>query len=97
METKPGEAVSIIECDMSVDFAPPIGYQEPQRKIDEDEKQEEEEDNEVIDDDENLFKVFGGEGHRIDGKKKKNNVTYNVPVVKEIKKYVNSISYLQFK
>lgn len=29
LETKPGVAVSIIECDMNVDFAPPIGYVEP--------------------------------------------------------------------
>lgn len=29
LETKPRNAVSIIECDMDVDFAPPIGYQEP--------------------------------------------------------------------
>lgn len=29
LETKPGQAVSIIECDMNVDFAPPVGYVEP--------------------------------------------------------------------
>lgn len=29
LETKPGPAVSIIECDMNVDFAPPVGYVEP--------------------------------------------------------------------
>lgn len=29
LETRPGRAVSIIECDMSVDFAPPVGYVEP--------------------------------------------------------------------
>lgn len=29
LETKPGAAVSIIECDMNVDFAPPVGYVEP--------------------------------------------------------------------
>ncbi|KAH8851275.1 Ubiquitin recognition factor in ER-associated degradation protein 1 [Schistosoma japonicum] len=27
LETKPKDAVTIIECDMSVDFAPPVGYQ----------------------------------------------------------------------
>jgi hypothetical protein len=32
LETRPGNAVSIIECDMDVDFAPPVGYQEPDRK-----------------------------------------------------------------
>jgi len=30
-ETKPGPAVSIIECDMNVEFAAPVGYQEPER------------------------------------------------------------------
>lgn len=29
LETKPEAAVSIIECDMNVDFAPPVGYVEP--------------------------------------------------------------------
>lgn len=29
LELKPADAVSIIECDMEVDFAPPIGYIEP--------------------------------------------------------------------
>lgn len=29
LETKPGNAVSIIECDMNVEFAPPEGYSEP--------------------------------------------------------------------
>ena len=28
LETKPGNAVSIIECDMNVHFAPPLGYTE---------------------------------------------------------------------
>ena len=29
LDTKPGNAVSIIETDMNVDFAPPVGYEEP--------------------------------------------------------------------
>lgn len=29
LELKPAEAVTIIECDMEVDFAPPVGYVEP--------------------------------------------------------------------
>lgn len=32
LETKPQNAVSIIECDMDVDFAPPVGYEEPNYK-----------------------------------------------------------------
>jgi len=31
LETKPAQAVSVIECDLNVDFAPPVGYQEPGR------------------------------------------------------------------
>ncbi|CAG5126037.1 unnamed protein product, partial [Candidula unifasciata] len=31
LENKPGRAVSIIECDMMVDFASPVGYREPER------------------------------------------------------------------
>lgn len=31
LETRPGDAVSIIECDMDVDFAAPVGYEEPVR------------------------------------------------------------------
>ena len=27
LETKPAAAISVIECDLNVDFAPPIGYQ----------------------------------------------------------------------
>ncbi|KAB7497324.1 Ubiquitin fusion degradation protein 1-like protein [Armadillidium nasatum] len=34
LEVKPGNAVSIIECDMNVEFAAPIGYQEPQKHED---------------------------------------------------------------
>ena len=28
LETKPAAAISVIECDLNVDFAPPVGYQE---------------------------------------------------------------------
>ena len=30
LETKPNDAVTIIECDMKVDFAPPVGYKSPE-------------------------------------------------------------------
>ena len=41
LETKPAAAVSVIECDLNVDFAPPVGYKEPEfkKKIDEQEDQ----------------------------------------------------------
>ncbi|XP_052073457.1 ubiquitin recognition factor in ER-associated degradation protein 1-like isoform X4 [Mytilus californianus] len=31
LETKPDDAISVTECDLDVDFAPPVGYQEPKR------------------------------------------------------------------
>lgn len=69
LETRPGPAVSIIECDMNVEFAPPVGYKEPERET-------KKENDEV----ENLadlmpaptgFVPFKGEGVRLDGKKRK--------------------------
>jgi ubiquitin fusion degradation protein 1 len=33
METQPGEAISIIEADVEVEFAPPVGYEEPKKKV----------------------------------------------------------------
>lgn len=31
LELAPGNAISIINADVEVDFAPPVGYVEPQR------------------------------------------------------------------
>ncbi|XP_071443201.1 ubiquitin recognition factor in ER-associated degradation protein 1-like [Hetaerina americana] len=69
LETKPGSAVSIIECDMNVEFAPPVGYREPEHM------QEKGEDM-ALDPEELMpqpagFVAFRGEGNRLDGKKKK--------------------------
>ncbi|XP_078337086.1 sodium-dependent lysophosphatidylcholine symporter 1-like [Crassostrea virginica] len=71
LETKPDRAVSIIECDMNVDFAPPVGYKEPefQKKT----QGEEEMASAEVDDmdvSDSSFKVFSGAGNRLDGKKK---------------------------
>lgn len=38
LETKPGPAVTIIECDMNVEFAPPVGYVEPKRDVKKDDR-----------------------------------------------------------
>ncbi|CAG2065961.1 unnamed protein product [Timema podura] len=67
LETKPGPAVSIIECDMNVEFAPPVGYKEP-KPI---KKSEEEPNQEDLSLDPLEFVAFKGEGNRLDGKKKK--------------------------
>ncbi|XP_043469772.1 ubiquitin recognition factor in ER-associated degradation protein 1 [Leptopilina heterotoma] len=68
LETKPGPAVSIIECDMNVEFAPPVGYKEPTKPVAKGE-------HDVNPDDlmpEPLgFVAFKGQGNRLDGKKKK--------------------------
>jgi len=69
-ELKPANAVSIIECDMNVEFDAPVGYREPQRV----EPHPMEEDTTVpeITAQEVGFRPFTGEGMRIDGKKKPN-------------------------
>lgn len=71
LETKPGNAVSIIECDMNVEFDSPVGYQEPKRvrKVSEAHGQDEEEPQ--VHYDTQSFVAFTGEGTRLDGKKKK--------------------------
>jgi len=66
LETRPGSAVSIIECDMDVEFAPPIGYKEPERpqkkKVPVDEEMEE------VAFETTDFVPFRGNGNRLDGK-----------------------------
>lgn len=67
LETKPANAVTIIECDMNVEFAAPLDYVEPNHKKKEEEMQ--------VDPDEYHepagFTAFKGSGNRLDGKKKK--------------------------
>ncbi|KAK7462006.1 hypothetical protein BaRGS_00037524 [Batillaria attramentaria] len=71
LETKPGKAVSIIECDMNVDFAAPVGYQEPQRQTQTDEGKNEADGQPMeTDEDDDSFRPFIGQGNRLDGKKK---------------------------
>ncbi|RZF44000.1 hypothetical protein LSTR_LSTR007272 [Laodelphax striatellus] len=81
LETKPGSAVSIIECDMNVEFATPVGYKEEVRKVEKDEDM-------VIDPavlmpEPKGFVAFKCEGNRLDGKKKKNDSSASdAPAVK---------------
>ncbi|KAK7088801.1 ubiquitin recognition factor in ER-associated degradation protein 1-like [Littorina saxatilis] len=72
LETKPGKAVSIIECDMNVDFAAPVGYQEPERqgRPQEGSSQVDGQAMETEDDEDDSFRPFIGQGNRLDGKKK---------------------------
>lgn len=68
LETKPATAVSIIECDMNVEFAAPVGYKEPQLPA----KKTEEDDQMPVDVSEYIesskFRAFSGQGNRLDGK-----------------------------
>jgi len=73
LETKPGNAVSIIECDMNVEFAAPVGYSEPIRP-----RKEEQADEAMDTFDPSQFTpevegfvAFTGSGVRLDGKAKK--------------------------
>ncbi|KAG8597291.1 hypothetical protein GDO81_002239 [Engystomops pustulosus] len=69
METKPDKAVSIIECDMNVDFDAPLGYKEPERHTPYEEPTDVEADHsEYVAD--IGFRAFSGSGNRLDGKKK---------------------------
>ncbi|CAH1980065.1 unnamed protein product [Acanthoscelides obtectus] len=77
LETKPGDAISIIECDMNVEFAPPVGYKEnePSKKAEEEEM--------AVDPAELMpeppgFVAFRGAGNRLDGKKRKESISNDV-------------------
>ncbi|XP_039580238.1 ubiquitin recognition factor in ER-associated degradation protein 1 isoform X1 [Passer montanus] len=69
METKPDKAVSIIECDMNVDFDAPLGYKEPERSAQHEEAADVEADHSGYVSDVG-FRAFSGSGNRLDGKKK---------------------------
>lgn len=70
LETKPGPAVSIIECDMTVDFEAPVGYKEPTREKpkEDNEKSGNELADISIDDIQSKLLPFIGKGNRLDGK-----------------------------
>ncbi|KAG8186710.1 hypothetical protein JTE90_015647 [Oedothorax gibbosus] len=70
LETRPQKAVSIIECDMNVDFDAPVGYKEPEHR-----PAVKEEAEPVINESDllpanNSFIAFRGKGNRLDGKSK---------------------------
>lgn len=98
LETKPGPAVSIIECDMNVEFAPPLGYKEPERQMRNEEKN--------IDPADLMpaptgFVPFKGQGNRLDGKKRKDSsqfesITNKVAYVRGIPDYDYKIGTLRF-
>jgi len=75
METKPADAVSIIECDMNVDFEAPPGYEEPKVAPREQPMEEDEPELDISQmlPEETGFIAFAGSGNRLDGKKKRTN------------------------
>lgn len=103
LETQPDNAVTIIECDMRVDFAPPVGYQEPKpvaKPVEEGEMDcsTSPDENQKLD---SKFRAFVGQGNRLDGKTKntiapKELVRSNSPVKRGIPDYDYKIGYLNF-
>uniref|UniRef100_A0A0A9WLL6 Ubiquitin fusion degradation protein 1 homolog n=1 Tax=Lygus hesperus TaxID=30085 RepID=A0A0A9WLL6_LYGHE len=63
LETRPSEAVLIIECDMNVEFTAPVGYVEPQQDPNPRKSKEAEEEQVSLG-----FVAFRGTGNRLDGK-----------------------------
>ncbi|KAK4258306.1 hypothetical protein QN277_007766 [Acacia crassicarpa] len=73
IETKPANAISIIETDCEVDFAPPLDYKEPEKytaPLSASEASEKVEDAPAQT--EPKFNPFSGTGRRLDGKPSKN-------------------------
>ena len=67
LETKPGNAIRIIDCDLQVDFAPPVGYEESKKSgrnaVEDFQKPI------VVDDrKDKRLELFSGIGYRVDGK-----------------------------
>uniref|UniRef100_A0A1B6HJF9 Ubiquitin fusion degradation protein 1 homolog n=1 Tax=Homalodisca liturata TaxID=320908 RepID=A0A1B6HJF9_9HEMI len=103
LETKPGNAVCIIECDMNVEFSAPVGYEEP-KKVEKEEDFEMDETNLIPE--QKGFVAFTGEGNILDeNKKKKINLdgqgnkssgVAKVPYQRGIPDYNYTVGTLQF-
>jgi len=99
LETKPAAAVSIIECDMNVDFAPPVGYVEPDYKAQAAQPMEEDEpelDISQLLPENQGFISFGGSGNRLDGKKKRTNSEHEIQS-KQLAEYTRGIPDYNFQ
>ncbi|BFZ18670.1 hypothetical protein BsWGS_21709 [Bradybaena similaris] len=79
LENRPGKAVSIIECDMIVEFASPVGYKEPERWSADSKLTDQTSMDTDQDDKEETFMPFGGQGNRLDGKKKESQSAISSP------------------
>nr|QBH74159.1 ubiquitin fusion degradaton protein [Aphelinus abdominalis] len=86
LEAKPSSAVTIIECDMNVEFAPPVGYKEPEKPI----RKEEDQVNPVdLMPEPTGFVAFKGQGNRLDGKKRKDSTQIDTALEKPV--YIRGI------
>ncbi|KAL5788735.1 hypothetical protein ACOSP7_005684 [Xanthoceras sorbifolium] len=68
IETKPSNAITIIETDCEVDFAPPLDYKEPEKPIASASSKAPSQVEEAPVDTEPKFSPFTGVGRRLDGK-----------------------------
>lgn len=101
LETKPAPAVSVIECDLNVDFAAPVGYKEPEAPRPAGSDEDEPMDVSQMIPEPKGFVAFAGEGVRLDGKKKRTMSETEAPKVKQdyvrgIPDYDYEIGFLKF-
>lgn len=95
MELKPENAVSIIETDMNVDFAPHVGYEE--RMATQAVEADDDDEDATVDYTqymEKKFSAFSGDGNRLDGKKKNSDSLASPSNVQE---YVRGIPNYNYK
>lgn len=93
LETKPSNAISIIECDMNVEFAAPVGYREP--KVAKKDEDDEAVDPAYLMPGPSHFVPFAGSGNRLDGKRRKNSGSADCPPPKPV--YVRGIPDYDYK
>jgi ubiquitin fusion degradation protein 1 len=94
LELKPSDAVTIIECDMEVDFAPPTDYVEP--KI----NKQQQVPLPSIPKNSTTFMPFHGQGNRLNGKMKTNGKEegnqMEIPLTRGIPNYDYTYGSVQF-
>jgi ubiquitin fusion degradation protein 1 len=89
LELKPANVVSIIECDLEVDFAPPIDYIEP-KSLEKDQQ---------ITKNPTTFMPFNGHGNRLNGRIKSNDKQEEknmIPQIRGMPNYDYKYGLLQF-
>ena len=93
---QPANAVSIIECDMNVDFEAPPGYEEPRVFPTPMEEEEPELDISQMLPETSGFIAFAGSGNRLDGKKKRTNSETEIQE-RQLKEYTRGIPDYNFE